>query len=237
MLRGDPEEEFEATAPRQDTELTLGPAMLLGLLCGLVLLCGLCFGVGYTLGRLNAAPTSAAGTESSTGQALSAQVGAPLSKPPAKGTVPAGTAPQVQVLETQQPAATDGAAGVNPTAAASPLTSNAPLVTTSPGTNASPAVVKPALPAIAAAQPLKTQSNVQPAPGVGTMVQIAAVSHSEDADVLMNALRKRGYTVAARHIPGDNLIHVQIGPFANRSDANAMSQKLLNDGYNAVVMP
>ena len=27
------------------------------------------------------------------------------------------------------------------------------------------------------------------------------------------------------------------GPFASRAEANAMSQKLLGDGYNAVVLP
>lgn len=69
------------------------------------------------------------------------------------------------------------------------------------------------------------------------MVQIAAVSHAEDANVLMGALRKRGYAVVARRDFGDNLIHVQVGPFANRSDAIAMSQKLLSDGYNAQVLP
>jgi len=69
------------------------------------------------------------------------------------------------------------------------------------------------------------------------MVQIAAVSHIEDANVLMAALRKRGYAVTARREIGDNLIHVQVGPFADRADANSMSQRLLNDGYNAVVLP
>jgi cell division septation protein DedD len=67
------------------------------------------------------------------------------------------------------------------------------------------------------------------------MVQIAQVSQAEDAEVLVNALRKRGYTVAARRELSDNLIHVQTGPFVNRNDANAMRQKLLNDGYNAIV--
>jgi DedD protein len=67
------------------------------------------------------------------------------------------------------------------------------------------------------------------------MVQIAAVSHPEDADVLVGALRKRGYAVTARRDPMDGLLHVQIGPFANRSEAFAMRQKLLNDGYNAIV--
>ena len=67
------------------------------------------------------------------------------------------------------------------------------------------------------------------------MVQIAAVSRTEDADVLLGALKKRGYTVTARRELGDNLIHVQTGPFTSRNDANAMRQKLLNDGYNAIV--
>ena len=69
------------------------------------------------------------------------------------------------------------------------------------------------------------------------MVQVAAVSHAEDANVLMNALRKRGYAVSARHVITDNLIHVQVGPFNSRADASATSQRLLGDGYNAVVIP
>ena len=69
------------------------------------------------------------------------------------------------------------------------------------------------------------------------MVQIAAVSHSEDAEVLVGALRKRGYAVTSRRDPTDGLLHVQIGPFANRTEASAMRQKLLNDGYNAIVQP
>ena len=86
------------------------------------------------------------------------------------------------------------------------------------------------------AQPTSTL-HVQPAMTQveGWMVQIAAVSHPEDAEVLVNALRKRGYTVTASRDVGDSLIHVQIGPFVNRNDANAMRQKLLSDGYNAIV--
>ena len=68
-------------------------------------------------------------------------------------------------------------------------------------------------------------------------MQIAAVSHSEDANVLVNALRRRGYSVSVRRDPLDNLLHVQVGPFSNRNDANAMKMKLLNDGYNAIVEP
>jgi cell division septation protein DedD len=69
------------------------------------------------------------------------------------------------------------------------------------------------------------------------MVQIAAVSHTEDSDVLVSALRKRGYAVTARREPADSLIHVRIGPFTSRDEANRWRQKLMNDGYNAIVQP
>jgi cell division septation protein DedD len=48
-------------------------------------------------------------------------------------------------------------------------------------------------------------------------------------------LKKRGYSVSIRHEPQDKLLHVQIGPFASKKDAEAMRQKLLADGYNAIV--
>jgi cell division septation protein DedD len=69
------------------------------------------------------------------------------------------------------------------------------------------------------------------------MVQVAAVSHQEDAEVLVSALRKRGYAVSVRRQPSDSLLHVQIGPFTNHNDAYIMRQKLLSDGYNAIVQP
>jgi DedD protein len=89
-----------------------------------------------------------------------------------------------------------------------------------------------------AAQPASTV-HVQPALSQvqGWMVQIAAVSHVEDAEVLVNALKKRGYSVMVRRDIADTLLHVQTGPFANRNDANTMRQKLLSDGYNAIVQP
>ena len=69
------------------------------------------------------------------------------------------------------------------------------------------------------------------------MVQIAAVSNAEDAEVLTAALRKRGYAVTEHRDPVDNLIHVRIGPFATQAEANTWKMKLLNDGYNAIVQP
>jgi DedD protein len=69
------------------------------------------------------------------------------------------------------------------------------------------------------------------------MVQVAAVSHAEDAGVLVGALRKHGYAASAQREPSDGLIHVRIGPFATHDEAYRMSARLLDDGYNAIVQP
>jgi cell division septation protein DedD len=53
--------------------------------------------------------------------------------------------------------------------------------------------------------------------------------------MLMSALKGRGYSVSARTESQDKLIHIQIGPFTNRKDAEAMRQRLQGDGYNAII--
>jgi cell division septation protein DedD len=68
-------------------------------------------------------------------------------------------------------------------------------------------------------------------------VQIAAISaaHKDDADLLVNALHTKGYQVSERTATQDNLIHIQVGPFATKADAEAMRERLIVDGYNAIV--
>ena len=67
------------------------------------------------------------------------------------------------------------------------------------------------------------------------MVQVAAISRQEDAEILVAALKKRGYSAVIRNDPKDSLLHIQIGPFATREEARAMRAKLLADGYNAIL--
>ena len=224
MLRQIQDDDYEVEAPQQrDVELTLGPALLLAIACGLLLLCGLCFGVGYTAGRRNGARL-AASKEAATGQTLDAQAVASGHKPTATG------APPVVQAASAQPASAD------PSASSAPGNGESPAATQATPANG----VRPAMGSeTAAAQSSTGPTQVQPAlpPGSGVMVQVAAVSHVDDANVLMGALRKRGYAVTVRREPDDSLIHVQVGPFASRADANAMSQRLLGDGYNAVVLP
>lgn len=67
------------------------------------------------------------------------------------------------------------------------------------------------------------------------MVQVAAVSKQEDAEILVSALRKKQYPVFISNSSSDALFHVQVGPFTSQQDAEAMKNRLSADGYNAIV--
>ena len=222
---------FDPVEQPRDRELTVGPAMLVALACALLALCGLCFVFGFAMGhRGSESPTALLPDP---GKPVAAQSVTPASKPSAGQS---GAQPQQAAAPTDQPdtSDTDSTAGSTPEPVSVSTTPGSGTVAASPGV---PAVRTALAGQPAPAQPVPAGGRVEPAIGLnaGIMVQIAAVSHPEDADVLVSALRKRGYTVGYRHDPADGLLHVQIGPFANRSDALAMRQRLLNDGYNAIV--
>jgi len=234
------EPELDEIEPREETEITLGTAGLLVVFVAILAVCGICFGLGYAAGhRGNAAPAAVAAV-----QPLQQNPDVPLAATPGKlkpqaapQTVAASTSADSTVADLGP--SNDPDADVVGAAGAAPAQTPVSQPALSPSSNPQ-WTVKQALP----------QQPVQPAPAPPAyavspseggaqriMVQIAAVSHSEDAQVLMNALRRRGYPVSSRHDVSDNLIHVQVGPFFNRNDANAMRMKLLNDGYNAVIEP
>jgi cell division septation protein DedD len=68
-----------------------------------------------------------------------------------------------------------------------------------------------------------------------SMVEVMALSHETDAEIMVAALNRHGYNVAVRHDPQDSLLHLDVGPFANQKDAESMRQRLLADGYNATI--
>lgn len=198
-----------------DRELTLGPFVLTLLGCGLFVLCGLCFVFGYAVGHRNA--------ESSTTISVP-----PVAPPSIVQPVSAQSKPSAGQSGAQPPAV-DSTESFPAETSSSSASADSPPATADSGNPAVPANQAASQTAAPPAQPEAGQGNI--------MVQIAAVAHPEDADVLVGALRKRGYAVTARRDPADGLLHVQVGPFANRNDAYAMRQKLLNDGYNAIVQP
>ena len=95
--------------------------------------------------------------------------------------------------------------------------------------------------AAAAASPDKSgQTNgVDPAttvPTSGYFVQVAAVSKQEDADSLVDALKKKEYPAfVASTAANDKLFHVQLGPYSDVKDAEGMRTKLIGDGYNPIL--
>ena len=224
-------------ARSSDREVTLNTGIVLAIFFALALLCAVFFGFGYSMGRKSVPPPIAQESEpvptesgaSSSGLKPSSGSSAAHAVPdyvPSSGSAIGSDRSASAATHPAAPSADATALGGSPASAGRTTPAGdaatqkpAPIVRTSP-------------PAAAAAAPTPAAT----VGGSGTMyVQIAAVSHQEDADVLLSALRRRGYTVLTRSDPGDRLIHVQVGPYANRKDAEDMRKKLMSEGYNAFV--
>lgn len=207
---------------QKDTEIILGTGKILAIFFGLAAICGVFFGLGYSLGRnsgpmaLSSGPAtvvSGPGAKPGAGVTLTTPAVAPDATPPAE---PATTtnSHKAQDTSTAGTASTDqsasnnaGQATVKPVATESPAASTTPSTTTTPEPEA---------------------ANIT--------VQVAAVTKQEDAEALASALRKKNYPVfVSPNASTDNLYHVQVGPFAELKDAEAMKSKLAGDGYNAIV--
>lgn len=83
--------------------------------------------------------------------------------------------------------------------------------------------------------PVSTPAAQSVISGPQSVVQVAAVSRQGDAAMLMSALKRKGYNAAIHQVPQDKLLHVQIGPFSTKTEAEAMRKRLISDGYNAIV--
>jgi cell division septation protein DedD len=75
------------------------------------------------------------------------------------------------------------------------------------------------------------------APGAGGyFVQVAAVSKQDDADALVDALKKKQFPAfVATGSGADKLFRVQLGPFADVKDAETQRTRLISDGYNPIL--
>ena len=84
---------------------------------------------------------------------------------------------------------------------------------------------------------MATQALPEQSTGGAYVVQIAAVSHEEDAAALAGALRKKSYSAAVVNNPAgkDKLFHVVLGPYASLQEAEAMKVRLQGEGYNPIV--
>jgi cell division septation protein DedD len=227
------EEEIEGKA----SEITLSTASLLGIFFGVVLICGVFFGFGYSMGRGTGAQASLAAPPNN---ASEADETAAAEKAPAPAPAPAQAEAQDDSPargKATPPVATRSKADEAPAEDAKAEVTPAPTTPAPTKTSAeTPAQLVTSKPSAGRQNPAYLPPADAPPNAAGqAMVQIAAVSRPQDADVLVAALRQRGYGVVVRSEPQDNLLHVQVGPFANRTQATAIKQKLLSDGYNAII--
>ena len=192
------EMELEAIERSHDTEFTLGATSLLVLFFALVLLCGVCFGLGYSFGHRGSSEAASTGQQPAIGGDESALAGTSRAKPSATAPVPVTPPPAQTVVNLPPDSAATGDSGQLSGAKSAAGTGTAGTAAAGAVSGAaSPAqwTVKAALPAqpVQSSTPTVGGLKVQPAtaPSLALMVQIAAVSHPEDADVLVSALRKR----------------------------------------------
>ena len=207
-----------------DREISLGATTILGIFFALALLCAVFFGFGYSQGR-RSVPSVAA----SPGSTLT---------PETNASKPSGSVATQSAAPDKQSVPSDSAI--------------VPLTQASNATQDDQQISAPAPVKTVAVEPTPTPSKPTPSPAPkesapipaavaasspgSSVVQVAAMSHQEDADVVALDLKRRGYPVAVRRVPQDKLFHVQIGPFATKKESDAMRQRLQADGYNNAIV-
>jgi DedD protein len=196
---------------QQDTEITLGTGRMLALFFALVVICAVFFSIGFSLGRK--------ANSFGAGNVMAAQSGAPSSviRPSAgKNTQPT-------------PASTDfsfyNAVGQKTADSKLPASPDAQK----------PASDQPSAQGAAADQS-KPDEPPTSAPTNAYYVQVAAVTRQEDADALVEALKKKQYPAFANNNPAvDKYFRVQVGPYADIKDAEGTRNRLVSDGYNPIL--
>ncbi len=203
------------TAP-QDTEITLGTGRMLAIFFSFVLVCAFFFAIGFSLGR----KTTMAGA----GSLLNAPSMTPATvvRPSAVKNGNAQSAPQSPSGDFSFYKAV-GEKKADSALTPQDAAANAKTQTQPPGTTAVPDA------------PVSAALDGAPA-SAAYYVQVAAVTRQEDADALVEALKKKQYPAFTASNPSvDKFYRVQIGPYADFKDADAMRARLIGDGYSPIV--
>jgi DedD protein len=171
----------------------------------LVALCAVFFGIGYSLGRSSVSRI------------------APSDLPAAAIPATSGVRPSAVKTTSTTPTAdmTFYKAVASKDASSQPAAKDAAAEVADTSTTATAASTTPDLAAAA--------------PSSGYYVQVAAVSKPEDAEALVDALKKKQYPAFSTSAPTDKLVHVQVGPYVDIKDAELMRGKLVSDGYNPIL--
>jgi DedD protein len=196
-------------ASSEDTEITLGTGKLLVLFFGLVAICALFFALGYSLGR-KSEPILAA---------------TPAAQPTAPRTTNSPNAAQPPMTFYKNVEQKDANAELTSATDTKADSTAAPAA-------AAPAQAAPASPSLDA----NSQAPSTVLPTSAYFVQVAAVTKQEDADALVDALKKKDYPAfVAPQTKTDSFFHVQVGPYSDVKDAEAMRTRLIADGYSPIL--
>ena len=208
-------------ASSEDTEITLGTGKLLVLFFVLVGICAGSFSLGYKLGSKSEPAVSAAVSLTAT----------PGVMKPASSAI---SAPSSVSKVTEKTTTPDTGAGTSDVKPVSPGDSSGPAsssATGNAGANASAA--NPSGSPTSAANAADPSTTL---PASSYFVQVAAVTKQDDADALVDALKKKQYPAfVAANAATDKLFRIQVGPFPDIQEAEAMRTRLIGDGYNPIV--
>jgi DedD protein len=207
-------------ASSEDTEITLGTGKLLFLFFGLVGICALFFALGYSLGRKSepAVTTASAAVTSQPALTGSKTSGAAAATPPMtfykNVEQKDANAELTPAADAKTDAKSDAKTDPNAAAGTAGAANNGTAATPAAGTPESSATL----------------------PTSGYFVQVAAVSKEDDADALVDALKKKQYPAfVAAAAATDKLFHVQVGPYSDVKEAEAMRGRLIGDGYSPIL--
>jgi DedD protein len=204
------------TTTQQDTEITLGTGRMLAIFFAFVLVCAFFFSIGFSLGR----KTAMAGT----GILRSASTGTPATiVRPSAAKNDASQAPPANNFSFYKAVGEKNADGA--------------LTPQDVGAHDSGSHDLKTQPAASVAAPNSETTSKDAAPtGGGYFVQVAAVTRQEDAEALVEALKKKQYPAfTANNNSIDKFYRVQVGPYGDIKDAEAMRARLISDGYNPIV--
>ena len=198
-------------ASSEDTEITLGTGKLLVLFFGLVGVCALFFALGYSLGRKSE---------------------------PAVTTASAALTPQTSLNATKANGGSTGNAAPSMTfyKAVEQKDANPELTAPADAKADTTAAANSTTTTTAATPAANPNDSTTALPISGYFVQVAAVSKQEDAEALVDALRKKEYPAfVAAQAATDKLFRVQLGPYGEAKEAEAMRTRLIGDGYSPIL--
>jgi len=179
---------------------------MLALFFGLVIVCAVFFSLGYTLGRKS--DVGLVATVAAAPQNISNGA-----KPGSSSSQPAAPMTFYKAVEQKD--------------------ANPQLTPASESSSGASGTDQPAA-AATQAQASASESTAT-LPTSGYFVQVAAVSKQDDAEALVDALKKKQYPAFVSSPSTDKLFRVQVGPFGQIKDAEAMRARLINDGYSPIL--